>query len=255
MKRIFVFIAACACIGACGTASKVKPSDNPENSGVEPGMTRVDTVCYLLGANTGIMINTNDFFENIDEMNVDMLMKGFADAMNAGKPEIMNPYASLQDTVWVQKFQVNPYDMNQILNDYLADRAAEKAELNKKLGEEFLAENARRPEVKVTESGLQYVMHSAGAGEKVGPDDTAVVNYRGTLTDGTEFDSNDGIEISPSRVIPGMAEGLELLAKGGKATLYIPADLAYGENAPRGSVIQPNSVLVFEVEVIDIIRN
>jgi len=131
MKRIFVFIAACACISACGTASKVTPTDNPENSGVEPGMTRVDTVCYLLGANTGIMINTNDFFENIDEMNVDMLMKGFADAMNAGKPEIMNPYAPLQDTVWVQKFQVNPYDMNQILNDYLADRAAEKAELQK----------------------------------------------------------------------------------------------------------------------------
>ena len=63
MKRIFVFIAACACISACGTASKVTPADNPENSGVEPGMTHVDTVCYLLGANTGIMINTNDFFE------------------------------------------------------------------------------------------------------------------------------------------------------------------------------------------------
>lgn len=131
MKRIFVFIAACACISACGTASKVTPADNPENSGVEPGMTRVDTVCYLLGANTGILINTNDFFENIDEMNVDMLMKGLADAMNAGQPQSSNPNSSEQDAVWAQKFQVNPYDMNQILNDYLADRAAEKAELQK----------------------------------------------------------------------------------------------------------------------------
>ena len=107
----------------------------------------------------------------------------------------------------------------------------------------------------MTESGLQYVMHSAGAGEKVGPDDIAVVNYRGTLIDGTEFDANDGVEFSPARLIEGMAEGLELLAKGGKATFYIPADLAYGENAPRGSVIKPNSVVVFEVEVVDIIRN
>ena len=85
-------------------------------------------------------------------------------------------------------------------------------------------------------------------------EDRVVVNYKGTLIDGTEFDANDGIEFGASQVIPGWTEGLGLLGKGGKATLYIPSNLAYGERAPRGSKIEPNSALIFEVEVVDIIK-
>jgi FKBP-type peptidyl-prolyl cis-trans isomerase len=122
------------------------------------------------------------------------------------------------------------------------------------MGAKFLAENAKKEGVKVTESGLQYVLHAEGEGEKVMPQDRVVVNYKGTLIDGTEFDANDGIEFGVSQVIPGWTEGLGLLGKGGKATFYIPSNLAYGERPPRGSNILPNSTLIFEVEVLDIIR-
>jgi FKBP-type peptidyl-prolyl cis-trans isomerase len=144
--------------------------------------------------------------------------------------------------------------MNDIINAYLAARHEYKAKLNEVVGKAFLAENAKASGVKVTESGLQYILHAEGEGAKVMPEDEVLVNYKGTLIDGTEFDANDGIEFKANQVIKGWTEGLGLMGKGGKATLFIPAELAYGENAPRGSVIEPNSTLIFEVEVVDIIR-
>ena len=88
----------------------------------------------------------------------------------------------------------------------------------------------------------------------VASEDRVVVNYKGTLLDGTEFDANDSTEFAVNRVISGWTEGLTYMNKGAKATLYIPGDLAYGANAPRGSVIEPNSTLVFEVEVLEVIK-
>ena len=126
--------------------------------------------------------------------------------------------------------------------------------LNEMVGKKFLAENAKKAGVQVTESGLQYILHAEGEGDKVQPEDKVLVNYKGTLIDGTEFDANDSTEFVANQVIKGWTEGLGLLGKGGKATLYIPGELAYGKNAPRGSVIEPNSTLLFEVEVIDIIK-
>lgn len=210
---------------------------------------QIDSVSYLLGVNYGLMFKGNGFFEEMSEVNAKQLLKGIEDAMKAGDPA--NPYGV--DSVWAKNFQVSPYDMNTVLNDFLANRRAYKLAFNKKVGEKFLENNALNPDVQVTGSGLQYIIHAAGEDEKVKPEDTVLVNYKGTLIDGTEFDANDSTEFVANRVIKGWTEGLGLLGKGGKATLYIPSELAYGERG-AGRDIEPNSTLIFEVEVIDVIK-
>ncbi|WP_207060818.1 FKBP-type peptidyl-prolyl cis-trans isomerase [Motiliproteus sp. SC1-56] len=130
-----------------------------------------------------------------------------------------------------------------------------QAKENQAKGEAFLAANSERDGVVTTASGLQYKILEAGEGDKPKASDTVQVHYRGTLIDGTEFDSSyshGGPATFPlNGVIPGWTEGLQLIAEGGKAELYIPAELAYGARG-MGPVIGPNSTLVFEVELLDI---
>jgi FKBP-type peptidyl-prolyl cis-trans isomerase FklB len=134
---------------------------------------------------------------------------------------------------------------------------AEIGERNRDVGEAFLAENGKRPEVIVTPSGLQYELVSEGAGEMPGPADVVLVHYRGATIRGEVFDSTwengQPIEIPLNRVIPGWAEGLRMMREGGKAKLYIPPNLAYGERG-AGGLIGPNSVLVFDVELLSIVE-
>ena len=217
---------------------------------LEPSKATMDTVSYLLGVYYGSIAQGNGFFDDVNDINMDELKKGISDLYKNGMPS--NPYA--MDEAWAKKFKVSPYDQNRIFNEYLANRREYKLTFNKKLGEKFLEDNKSNKEVQVTESGLQYVLHAEGEGDKVMPEDRVLVNYKGTLIDGTEFDANDSTEFFANQVIKGWTEGLGLLGKGGKATLYIPSELAYGENAPRGSVIEPNSTLLFEVEVRDIVK-
>ena len=126
---------------------------------------------------------------------------------------------------------------------------------NQSAGEAFLAANAKKAGVMTTPSGLQYKIITKGDGSMPTAADTVQVHYRGTLIDGTEFDSSyshGGPATFPlNGVIPGWTEGLQLLSKGGKAELYIPSELAYGPRG-MGQVIGPNSTLVFEVELLDI---
>jgi hypothetical protein len=116
--------------------------------------------------------------------------------------------------------------------------------------EAFLSANAKKAGVETTASGLQYKIEAPGAEYKVAPQDTVWVNYKGELLDGTVFDQNDSMQFVANRVIKGWTEGLGLLGEGGKATLYIPASLGYGERGTRG--IAPNSTLIFDVEVLKI---
>jgi FKBP-type peptidyl-prolyl cis-trans isomerase FkpA/FKBP-type peptidyl-prolyl cis-trans isomerase FklB len=129
-----------------------------------------------------------------------------------------------------------------------------EADTNKKKADDFLAENKKKDGIKVTASGLQYKITKEGTGPSPKPDDTVVVNYTGTLTDGTKFDSSydrhQPAEFPLKGVIPGWTEALQLMKKGSKATLYIPPQLAYGEHPRPG--IPANSVLVFEVELLDV---
>lgn len=122
------------------------------------------------------------------------------------------------------------------------------------LNDTFLTDNAKKPGVKTTASGLQYKITREGQGKQPNADSVVKVNYKGMLADGTVFDSSyqrgQAAEFSLKQVIPGWSEGLQLLKAGGAATLYIPAKLAYGEQSMQG--IPPNSTLVFDVELLEV---
>ncbi|GHD36553.1 FKBP-type peptidyl-prolyl cis-trans isomerase [Parahalioglobus pacificus] len=129
------------------------------------------------------------------------------------------------------------------------------AEANAAAAAEFLAANAQREGVIVTESGLQYEVVEAGEGALPGAEDTVEVHYRGTLIDGTEFDSSYGrgqtVTFGVGQVIAGWTEALQLMPAGSKWKLYIPSELAYGSGG-AGQLIGPNAALVFDVELIAI---
>ena len=118
-------------------------------------------------------------------------------------------------------------------------------------GKAFLSENAKKPGITTTASGLQYQVLQEGKGRQPKETDVVRVNYAGSLVDGREFDRGEGIEFPLNRVIPGWTEGLQLMKEGGKTRFFIPSDLAYGERG-AGGVIPPNAALVFEVELVTV---
>jgi len=137
-----------------------------------------------------------------------------------------------------------------------AERAKVLAEKNKKDGDAFLAENRKKEGVKTTVSGLQYKVLAEGKGGSPKATDKVSVNYRGTLIDGTEFDSSykrgEPAAFGLNQVIKGWTEGIQLMKAGGKYTFTIPSELAYGERGTPGGPIGPNAVLIFEVELLSI---
>ena len=205
-----------------------------------PTAAEVDTVSYLIGVNVGSFIK--NFADDLDGINMAQFKKGMNDFLKAeGNP---------RDAEFVEQFDVNPNMMNQYFNDFVMKRQNYQAAVNAAESKAFLAKNAKRADVDTTASGLQYTIIAAGADEKISPNDTVWVNYKGTLIDGTVFDQNDSTKFVANRVIRGWTEGLGLLGEGGKATLYIPAELAYGSRGNQS--IEPNSALIFDVEVLKV---
>lgn len=152
-------------------------------------------------------------------------------------------------------------EAGQVRKEYIEKRQAEQqaaaaaaGQANLAEGKKFLAENATKEGVQTTASGLQYKVETMGTGPKPAATDTVKVHYRGTLLDGTEFDSsyarNEPISFGLNRVIAGWTEGVQLMPVGSKFMFYIAPDLAYGEGG--GGPIPPNSTLVFEVELLAI---
>lgn len=155
-------------------------------------------------------------------------------------------------------------EAKRIVNEYFAKleaemqaEAAKQSEVNRKNGEAFLTENAKREGIKVTESGLQYEVLESGKGDSPKASDNVEVHYTGKLIDGTVFDSSveRGVPASfgVTQVIPGWVEALQLMHEGDKWRLYIPSDLAYGPNG-AGGVIGPNMTLIFDVELLRVIK-
>ena len=237
MKAIKIFAAALVAVFAVSCGSN---KSNVKVDAELPSASEVDSVSYLIGINVGSFIK--NFADDLNEIDMAQFKKGMNDFLKAEG----SPY----DPTFGAQFDIDPNQMNQIFNAFVAKKNNYKAAVNAAEGKAFLAKNAKRADVDTTASGLQYTIIAEGAGEKITPMDTVWVNYKGTLLDGTVFDENDSTQFIANRVIRGWTEGLGLLGEGGKATLYIPAELAYGSRGNRN--IEPNSTLIFDVEVLKV---
>ena len=239
MKAI-KFFAAAALVATLALSCNSQPDVKVDAE--LPTAADVDSVSYLIGVNFGSFLKGNNFAENLKEINMAEVKKGMEDFLAAEG----NPY----DAEFGKQFKIDLDKMGEILNGFISKKQTYKAALNLAKEEAFLSKNALKENVDTTASGLQYTIIAEGAEYKVQPQDTVWVNYKGTLLDGTVFDENDSTEFVANRVIKGWTEGLGLLGEGGKATLYIPAELAYGSRGNRN--IEPNSTLIFDVEVLKV---
>lgn len=177
-------------------------------------------------------------------MDIDAFTAGLRDALEGGEPRMTQE----EITTEMQAYQEKMAAEQQVVQ-------AEMATANAAAAAAYLAENATLEGVVVTESGLQYQIIEAGEGAMPSADDTVEVHYRGTLVDGTEFDSSysrgQTVSFGVGQVIPGWTEALQLMPVGSKWKLGIPPELGYGAGG-AGQMIGPNSALIFEVELISI---
>ncbi|WP_199744160.1 FKBP-type peptidyl-prolyl cis-trans isomerase [Legionella sp. km772] len=201
--------------------------------------TDTDKLSYSIGADLGKNFKT----QGID-INPAALAKGMQDGMGTGPLALTEQ--QMKDVL--NKFQ----------KDLMAKRTADfnkKADENKTKGEAFLAANKSKPGVVVLPSGLQYKIIENGTGTKPGKDDTVTVEYTGTLTNGTVFDSTDKAgkpaTFQVSQVIPGWTEALQLMPAGSTWEVYVPSNLAYGPRSVGGP-IGPNEALIFKIHLISV---
>ena len=202
-----------------------------------------DSLSYALGLSMG-----NNFrASGIDKINVQDFADGVAAVFYGSQPKMTYDEAKAE----IQKYFTE-------LEAKQQKAAAAMAEVNEKAGNEFLAENAKRAEVKTTESGLQYEILKEGDGAKPAATDQVVVHYTGKLIDGTVFDSSEerGVPATfgVTQVIPGWVEALQLMPVGSTWRLFIPSALAYGPQG-AGGVIGPNQTLIFDVSLLEIVGN
>lgn len=194
---------------------------------------------YAIGMNVGSSIRR----QSVD-VDPDILARGLKDSLAGGKTLLTDDEAKAALTALQAEARKAQEEKMQIA-----------AEANKKEGDAFLADNKTKPGVVTLPSGLQYKVITEGSGPKPAADDSVVCNYRGTLLNGTEFDSSykhgQPIEIPVGRVIKGWSEALQLMPVGSKWQLFIPPDLAYG-NRGAGNDIGPNATIVFEVDLVSI---
>jgi FKBP-type peptidyl-prolyl cis-trans isomerase FklB len=223
MKR-FMIIAA-----ALSVAITAPGEDKPQLKELK------DKVSYSIGLDLGFNFKKQNL-----ELNTDALLAGVKDALSGKQPLLSE--SEVKETMTA-------------LTKQLEEKQKAAAEQNVKDGEKFLAENKTKEGVKTTASGLQYKVIKEGTGPKPKATDSVVAHYRGTLINGTEFDSSykrgQPATFPLSGVIKGWTEGLQLMKVGSKYQLFVPSSLAYGDRA-MGPDIAPNSTLIFEVELVGI---
>jgi len=202
--------------------------------------TEMDKVSYAIGAQLA-----QNFKRQKIEIKIESLIRGLREATEG------------------KKLALTEVQMKQVMTSFSQRMMAKRKELQKvdaaknlAAGKAFLAANGKKEGVKVLPSGLQYKILTKGTGKSPTAEDKVKTHYRGTLLDGTEFDSsykrNKPAEFAVKAVIKGWTEALQLMKEGGKWELYIPANLAYGERGNRS--IPGNSTLIFQVELIEIVK-
>jgi len=238
MKKIVVLSGLCVLnIGLFAQATK-KPvaAKKPVATAAAPVVMKnaLDSFSYAMG----LSIATFYKEQGVQNINSNLVVKALND-IKAGKP-------LMDDT-----------QANNCMVTYVQEMRGEKAAGNKKAGEAFLAQNKKQPGVVSLPSGLQYQILTESTGVKPAATDKVKVHYTGSLLDGTIFDSSvqrgEPLEIAVNGVIAGWIEALQLMSVGSKWKLFIPSHLAYGDNG-AGPAIKPGSTLIFEVEVLDIVK-
>ncbi len=234
MKRIagIILFASLVVPGGAFAADAVKSAELK---------TFAEKIGYSIGVDMGTYLNGIG-----DELDYDRLLQGLETGFKAGEPIL-----SREEMQGVQQ------EFAQKMKEKQEAELKALQEENKKAGDEYLAKNKEKKGVTVTESGLQYEVIKEGTGATPTPEDTVKVHYKGTTVDGNEFDSSykrgEPAVFPVGQVIPGWTETLQLMKEGASFRIVLPPALAYGEKGVSAA-IGPNSVLIFEVELISIVN-
>ena len=218
-----------AALGVLFLVSQVSAQEKPVLK------SQKEKVSYIIGMNIG-----SDLKRQSVDIDTNILARGVNDGFSGGQPLLTEQ------------------EMRETMAAFQKEMIAKQEEIGKKNkieGEAFLAENKKKEGVKTLPSGLQYKVIKAGTGKKPKLTDTITAHYRGTLINGTEFDSSyrrgQPASFQVNGVVPGWTEALQLMEEGAKWQLFIPSNLAYGERG-AGREIGPNAALIFEVELLSI---
>lgn len=225
LMLIVLAVSACQQNGPRGTA-KLK--------------TAADSASYAIGILVGMQNNQTieQVFPGNKDINIEIVSTAFRLASVGAETKM------------------TPEEANEFLGAYIQAESEKEAQANLEAGNAFLEKNKARAGVHVTPSGLQYEIITEGTGEKPGLEDNTRVHYHGTLIDGTVFDSSverGQPETFPVSMIAGWTEAIQLMPVGSKWKVYLPSNLAYGEQR-RSELIGPNSVLIFEIELLEIVK-
>ena len=241
-------ITTCLCfcltlvILGCNSQQPAAPVVGSEPSAVQSLDTKVQKTSYAIGLDIGTNIAQGEL-----EVDADALAQGLRDGLGLGGAPLMTQ-EDQQEVLMVLQQELMQKQMEMI---------QKQATENIAKGQAFMAEFREREGVQATESGILYRVITQGDGEKPLAGDIVTVHYTGTLVDGTVFDSSvergEPATFPLQGVIPGWTEALQLMPQGSKWEVVIPAELAYGQQQ-AGPIIQPNSTLVFEIELLDVIR-
>jgi len=238
MKSKFMLSAATVAVLVAGSVVGTQVFAEPELK------SSTERASYTMGYNLGM-----NFQQQEVEIDVEALSLAIKDSFAGKEPrlsqdEMQKAMQTLQD---MQKAKMEASQAK------LQSEQAEVGKANSDAGAAFLSENAKKEGVQVTASGLQYKVLREGDGPKPSKSSTVDVHYKGTLLDGTEFDSsygrNQSIQFGVTQVIPGWTEALMMMPEGSKWQVFIPSDLAYGPGG-AGAHIGPNSTLVFDIELL-----
>lgn len=234
-RRTATFLLAPLFVGVLTACQEKAPEPEPLTLD-----TPAERLSYGVALRMGQRMKTDGMM-----LDVEAYAQGLRDAFDEAEAKLTDEEINAEMVAFQQRLE--------------AERDAEQAAVattNLEAGVAFLAENATREGVVVTESGLQYEVIEAGAGATPTAEDSVEVHYRGTLIDGTEFDSSysrgQTVTFGVTQVIAGWTEALQLMQEGAKYKLFIPADLAYGAGG-AGQVIGPNATLIFDVELVKVV--
>jgi FKBP-type peptidyl-prolyl cis-trans isomerase len=238
MKKVVIILAAVVLtFSAC---------DNGNKGSKITLKTQVDSVAYAIGVDQGMRLAKGlETFP--DSLNFEAIISGFTQSMRGGEVLFDEETGRLILTTYMEEKQAEEQAVQN-----------EKFSGNLETGNAWLAENATQPGVVVTASGLQYKVIKEGNGPKPIDGDIILADYEGKLIDGTVFDSSwdrgEPMERNVNQLIPGFTEGLKLMPVGSTYMLYIPQNIAYGENVRPGGPIEPFSMLIFKVELLEIVK-